>query len=65
MDAEEKSTRETILTQVWSSYDKNEFYVTNLIQTKAEFSYAILVMDRVGGWIWEEAMKVKARLVEG
>ena len=30
---------------------KDEFDLTNLIQTKAEFSYGIAVMDRNGGWI--------------
>ena len=38
-----------ILTQFWTSYVKNEFELTNSIQTKAEFSNAIAVMCRIGG----------------
>ena len=29
---------------------KNKFDLDNAIQTKAEFSCAIAVMDRIGGW---------------
>ena len=43
MIAEEKSTRDKTRT--------HEFDVTNWIQTKTEFSCAIAVMDRIGGWI--------------
>ena len=46
-----KSTREKILTQAWTSYVKDEFDLAHLIQTKAQVSYAITVMDRIGGWI--------------
>ena len=38
-----------ILTQFWTSHVKDEFDLTNSIQTKAEFSYVIAVMYRIGG----------------
>ena len=45
------STREKILTNVWTSYVKDEFDLTQSFQTKAEFSCASAVMDRIGGQI--------------
>ena len=51
LNAEEKSTRERVLEQVWISYVEDDFDLANLIQTKTEFSYAMAVMDRVGGWM--------------
>ena len=43
---QEKSARE-----VWASYVKDEIDVIHLIQAKAQFSNAITIMDRIGGWI--------------
>ena len=40
-----------ILTQVWTSYVKDEFDLTHLIQTEAQYSYAVAIMDRIGDWI--------------
>ena len=48
MNMEGKTTRERILTQMWTPYVKDEFVVTSLIQRKTEVSY---VADRIGGWI--------------
>ena len=45
------SLREQVLTQVWKLYVKDELDVTNLVQTEAQFSYAMAVMYRIGGWI--------------
>ena len=39
--------------QVWMSCVKDEFDLGHLIQTRAEFSHTIAVMDRIGGWIEE------------
>ena len=39
-----------VLTHVWTSRVEDEFDVTTWIQTKPEFSYAIAVMNRTGGW---------------
>ena len=42
--------KEKILTQVWTSYVKDKFTLCDdLIQTEAEFSYAMAVADRIGG----------------
>ena len=48
---EDKSAMEKILTQVWTPHVKEEFDVGHPIQTTEEFSYAIAVVDRIGGWI--------------
>ena len=45
-----RHTREYVLKQFWVSCVKDEFNLINLIQTEAGFSYAIAVMDRLGGW---------------
>ena len=50
---EAKSSREKILKPVWTSHVKDEFGLVHLIQTNAQFSCAIAVMDRIGGWIEE------------
>ena len=46
---EAKSTREQILQQLWVLYMKEDVDVTNPIQTRAELSYAVAVMDIIGG----------------
>ena len=46
-----KVQEEKILTQVWTSYVKDEFALTKLIYPKAYFSCAFSVMDSIGGWI--------------
>ena len=51
LNAEEKSMREKILAHVWTSNVKDEFGLANLMQTQAEFTHAMKVMDRIGGWI--------------
>ena len=53
VNEEEESTRETMLKQVWASHITEEFDLTHLIQTEAQFSHAIAVVDRIGGWIEE------------
>ena len=40
--------------QFWLSSEDDKFDLDNAIQTKAEFSYAIAGMDRIGGWEEEE-----------
>ena len=51
LDVEARTVRKGILAQVQTSHVQDEFGLTNLIQTKAEFSYVIAVMDRIDGWI--------------
>ena len=43
-------TRENVVKQFWTSFVEDKFDVDDAIQTKAEFSYAIAVMDKIGGW---------------
>ena len=43
-------TREYVLKQFWASYVKDEFDLIIAIQTKADFSCAKAVMDKIGGW---------------
>ena len=43
--ARAKFTRECVVKRFWYKFDRD-----NAIQTKAEFSCAIAVMDRIGGW---------------
>ena len=50
IQARARATREYVLKQVWASHVKEEFDLINAIQTKAAFSYATAVMDRIGGW---------------
>ena len=45
-----KTAREKILVQFWTIYVKDDFDLTNLMQTKKAFSDALAIMDRVGGW---------------
>ena len=63
LDVETKSTRKNILAQRWTSYVKDDFDLISSTHTKAEFSYAIAVLDRVGGWIDgdEEGSQIEAR----
>ena len=49
-----KTTREKIRQQVLVSSVKDEIDVANMIPTKAEFSYAVAVMDKFGGQHEEE-----------
>ena len=59
-----RATREYVLKQFRASYVKDEFNLTNLIQSKAGFSFDIAVMDRSGGWtkeIYEQENWVGAR----
>ena len=44
---EEKLKRETVLKQVWVSCVNDEFGLANLIQTKADFSLASALVDRL------------------
>ena len=50
LGVEDKTTREKLLVQFWMSCVRDEFDLANSIQTKAAFSSAMAVMDRVGGW---------------
>ena len=49
-----RSTREYVLTHFWASHVKDEFDLIIAIQTKAEFSCAIAVKDKIQGWEEEE-----------
>ena len=40
--------------QFSTSFVEDKFDLDNAIQTQAEFSHAIVVMDRIGGWEEEE-----------
>ena len=42
-------TKEYIVRQFWQSFVDDKFQMENAIQTKAEFSHAIAVMDKIGG----------------
>ena len=43
------NTAEWVLRQFWQSFMEDKFDLENAIQKKAEFSYAIAVMDKIGG----------------
>ena len=45
-----KFTRAFVLTQFGQSCVNDKFDLDNAIQTKAEFSCAMTVMDKIGGW---------------
>ena len=47
---EAKSTRACFVKQLSTSFVEDKFDLDNAIQTEAEFSYAIAVMDRIGSW---------------
>ena len=38
------------MNKIWTSFAEDKYNLDNAVQTKAEFSYVIAVMDRVGGW---------------
>ena len=44
-----RETRAHVLKQFWVSHAKDALNLINLNQTKVEVSYAIAVMDRIGG----------------
>ena len=54
MECEAKHTRYYFVNQFWLPFVEGKFGLDNAIQTNAEFSYAIAVMDRIGGWEEEE-----------
>ena len=56
-------TREHVLRQFWPSFVVDSFDLDIAIQTKAEFFYAIVVMDIIGGW--EEEDWVVSRFAAG
>ena len=39
-----------MFSQIWTPYVENGIDVTNLFQTKAEFSYDMAVMEKVDDW---------------
>ena len=45
-----KLTKENVVRQFWLDFVEDEVDVHNAIQTKAQFSHAMTVMDRIGGW---------------
>ena len=45
-----KYTKEYVLRQSWKSFVDDKFDLENVIQKEAEFSCAIAVMDKIGGW---------------
>ena len=55
-----KCAREYVLRQFWQSFVDDRFDLKNVSQTKADFSYAIAVVDTIGGW--EEEDLVLSRL---
>ena len=50
LSARAKFMREYVLRQFWQSFVEDKFDRESAIPTKAEFSYAIIVMDKIGGW---------------
>ena len=50
INVEWRRLRPKILTQVWMLHVKDETDVDKLIVKKTEFSYAMAIMDRIGGW---------------
>ena len=50
LSARAKYTREHVVEQCWTSFVEDKFDLDNAILAKAEFSCAIAVMDRIGGW---------------
>ena len=54
LDVETKSIREQTLIQFCTPFVSDEFDLADSVQTKAAFSYVIVVMDRVDGWIVED-----------
>ena len=53
-NGEATSTREKVLHKLWVSHAKDELDVTNPIQTKAELSFAMAVMDKIGDWLEDD-----------
>ena len=54
--ARARFTREYVLKQFWQSFVDERFDLGNAIQTRAEFSDAFAVMDKIEGWeedLWE------------
>ena len=49
-----KRTKECVSRQLWQSFVDDGFDLEHDIQTKAEFSSAIAVMDNIGGWNEED-----------
>ena len=45
-----RATRKSVLKQFWTSLVKDECDLINAVATKAELSYAMHVVDRIGGW---------------
>ena len=45
-----QSTRGAFLKHFWHFFVNDKIDLENAIQTKAEFSYALTVMDKIGGW---------------
>ena len=54
LSARAKFAREYVVKQFWLSFVEDKFDLDSAIQTKAEFSCAIAVMDRIGGLEEEE-----------
>ena len=53
-------TREYVSRRFWQSFVDHRFDLDKAIVTKNEFSYAIAVMDKIGGW--EEGNWVMSRV---
>ena len=45
-----RHARENVLNQFWTSFVEDKLDLEHAVQTKAEFSYVIAMMDRVGDW---------------
>ena len=50
LSARTRFTKEYVLKQFWESFVDDKFDLDNAIQTKAEFSCATAVMDKIEGW---------------
>ena len=62
LNTEGGHVRDDVLKHVWTSYIEDVMDITNLIQTKTEFSNAMAVMVKVDGWS-EEGWATTAGLV--
>ena len=56
-----ESTWEHVLRQFWQTFVDDRFDLENAIQTNAEFSYALTVMDKIGGWEAEKLGRIQVR----
>ena len=58
LSARAKFTGEHVVKQFWLSFEGVKFDLDDAIQSAAEFSFAITVIDRNGGWEEDETRKL-------